>query len=257
MEETGRFAVETDLAIARDRRNLCVRAFDTLLPAAAVHLPHPLRRAALRRAGHERRGDRRRARWPPTRSRGRRRRPARAAGGTAPRGPPRQRRRRPAGRLRAVRGRRAPSASAVPPGLEAVLVVPRRAVRTREARAALPAAVPMADAVFNVGHAGAARCSASRAATSTSSRAACRPAAPAPPGAPLSRARPRCWAARRSSARSARRSRAPGRRCWCGARPTRRAGVVARARGRGGGVGRRPARSRFEPRGAAVVASAP
>ena len=42
----------------------------------------------------------------------------------------------------------------VPPGLEAVLVVPHRAVRTREARAALPAAVPMADAVFNVAHAG-------------------------------------------------------------------------------------------------------
>jgi homoserine kinase len=42
----------------------------------------------------------------------------------------------------------------VPAGLEAVLVVPHRAVRTREARAALPAAVPMADAVFNVSHAG-------------------------------------------------------------------------------------------------------
>jgi len=33
VEETGRFAVETGLAIARDRRNLCVRAFETLLPA--------------------------------------------------------------------------------------------------------------------------------------------------------------------------------------------------------------------------------
>jgi homoserine kinase len=42
----------------------------------------------------------------------------------------------------------------VPPGLEGVIVVPRRAVRTREARAALPATVPMADAVFNIGHAG-------------------------------------------------------------------------------------------------------
>jgi homoserine kinase len=40
-----------------------------------------------------------------------------------------------------------------PMGLEAVLVVPGEAVRTEAARAALPAAVPMADAVFNVAHA--------------------------------------------------------------------------------------------------------
>ena len=39
----------------------------------------------------------------------------------------------------------------VPPGLECALVVPRDAVRTKQARAALPAEVPMADAVFNVG----------------------------------------------------------------------------------------------------------
>jgi homoserine kinase len=40
-----------------------------------------------------------------------------------------------------------------PAGLEAVLVVPHEPMRTKEARAALPAVVPMADAVFNVGHA--------------------------------------------------------------------------------------------------------
>ena len=40
-----------------------------------------------------------------------------------------------------------------PPGLEAVLVVPAEAVRTAQARAALPASVPLADAVFNVAHA--------------------------------------------------------------------------------------------------------
>ena len=39
----------------------------------------------------------------------------------------------------------------VPIGLEAVLVVPDEAVRTREARRALPAQVPLADAVANVG----------------------------------------------------------------------------------------------------------
>jgi homoserine kinase len=40
-----------------------------------------------------------------------------------------------------------------PEGLEAVLVVPSESVRTEEARAALPFAVPMGDAVFNVAHA--------------------------------------------------------------------------------------------------------
>ena len=41
----------------------------------------------------------------------------------------------------------------VPPGLECALVVPREPVRTKQARAALPAEVPIADAVFNVGQA--------------------------------------------------------------------------------------------------------
>ena len=39
-----------------------------------------------------------------------------------------------------------------PTGLEALAVVPQEAVRTRAARAALPAQVPIADAVFNVAH---------------------------------------------------------------------------------------------------------
>jgi homoserine kinase len=39
-----------------------------------------------------------------------------------------------------------------PDGLEAVIVVPHEAVRTKQARAALPAEVPMADAVFNTAH---------------------------------------------------------------------------------------------------------
>jgi homoserine kinase len=40
----------------------------------------------------------------------------------------------------------------VPQGLEAVLVVPGEAVRTRDARRALPQHVPLKDAVANVGH---------------------------------------------------------------------------------------------------------
>ncbi len=39
-----------------------------------------------------------------------------------------------------------------PTGLEALAVVPDEAVRTRAARDALPAEVPIADAVFNVAH---------------------------------------------------------------------------------------------------------
>src|SRR6266536_2231011 len=39
-----------------------------------------------------------------------------------------------------------------PTGLEAVVVVPDAAVRTKAARAALPPEVPMADAVFNTAH---------------------------------------------------------------------------------------------------------
>jgi homoserine kinase len=40
-----------------------------------------------------------------------------------------------------------------PGGLEAIAVIPGDPVRTEEARAALPAHVPMADAVFNTAHA--------------------------------------------------------------------------------------------------------
>src|SRR5690606_19390843 len=39
-----------------------------------------------------------------------------------------------------------------PDGLEAVLVVPEEAVRTRRARSVLPATVPLQDAVHNVAH---------------------------------------------------------------------------------------------------------
>ncbi len=40
----------------------------------------------------------------------------------------------------------------VPDGLEALLVIPHDAVRTEQARAALPAQVPLADAVYNTAH---------------------------------------------------------------------------------------------------------
>jgi homoserine kinase len=149
VEETGRFGVLTDLEIARDRRNLCVRAFERLHPAdgftftirseiplsgglgssaaaivaglmAADHifeLDADVLELASEVEGH----------------------PDNVAAAVH-------------GGFVVCAGGRAASLEA-PGGLEAVLVVPDEAVRTRTARAALPAEVPLTDATFNVGHA--------------------------------------------------------------------------------------------------------
>jgi homoserine kinase len=148
--ETGSFGVVTDLQIARDRRNLAVRAFELLHPvdglefrirsnvplsgglgtsAAAIvaglvaadsmfELDADLLPLATRMEGH----------------------PDNVAAALL------------GGFVLCADGRaeRVP----VPDGLEAVLVVPHEHVRTAAARAALPEEVPMADAVFNVAHAG-------------------------------------------------------------------------------------------------------
>lgn len=148
--ETGAFAVMTDLAIARDRRNLAVRAFAALAPvdgiefrirsnvplsgglgtsAAAIvaglvaadsmyELDADLLDHAARLEGH----------------------PDNVAAALL------------GGFVLCADGRA--ERFAVPDGLEAVLVVPDEPVRTAAARAALPAEVPMADAVFNVAHTG-------------------------------------------------------------------------------------------------------
>ena len=149
VEETGTFAVETELDVARDRSNLVVRAFEQLHPAddftfriaseiplqgglgssaaaivagllAADHLfelDSDLFSAAVEIEGH----------------------PDNVAASLQ------------GGFVICADGEVARFDP--PAGLEGVLVVPERAVRTAEARAALPAEVPMADAVFNVGHA--------------------------------------------------------------------------------------------------------
>jgi len=149
VEETGRFGVHTDLQIARDRRNLAVRAFETLHPAdgfeftirsnvplagglgtsAAAYvaglmaadslfeLDAPLLADATRLEGH----------------------PDNAAAALL-------------GGFVVCVGARA-ARFEIPAGLEAILVVPHKHVRTAKARAALPAQVPMTDAVHNVGHA--------------------------------------------------------------------------------------------------------
>jgi homoserine kinase len=147
--ETGTFAVVTDLAIARDRRNLVVRGFERLHPpdrfefrirsqiplsgglgtSAAAYL------AGLLAADHlfELDADI-------------------LAHASELEG-------HPDNVAAALHGGFVVCADGqatrfeAPTGLEAILVVPYEPVRTREARAALPAQVPMADAAANVAHA--------------------------------------------------------------------------------------------------------
>lgn len=147
--ETGHFAVHTDLKIARDRRNLIVRAFAALHPpdafeftirseiplsgglgtSAAAYvagllaadsifeLDADLLAHATRLEGH------------------------------------------PDNVAAALRGGFVICSDGhverfdPPDGLECVLVVPEQAVRTAKAREALPSRVPVSDAVFNIAHA--------------------------------------------------------------------------------------------------------
>jgi homoserine kinase len=148
VQETGRFAVETDLKIARDRRNLAVRGFARLCSpdgftfriASQIPLSGGLGSSAsayvagLMAADHilgldadllaladELEGH-----------------PDNAAAALL------------GGFVVCADG---DAARFDPPaGLEAVVVVPHEAVRTKQARAALPPEVPMAEAVFNTAH---------------------------------------------------------------------------------------------------------
>jgi homoserine kinase len=149
VEETGRFEVRTDLAIARDRRNLCVRGFAALRPAdgarfairsdiplsgglgtsAAAYVAGLAAADALNGGGSDLLAHAARLEGHPDNV------AAALLGGFV-----------------VCTGARAVRVDP-PDGLEAVLVVPDRAVRTAKARAALPHDVPMADAVFNVGRA--------------------------------------------------------------------------------------------------------
>jgi homoserine kinase len=149
VEETGTFAVETDLQIATDRRNLAVRGFERLHPpdrfTFRIHSQIPLSGglgtsaaayvAGLMAADHlfELDAD---VLKHATELEGHPDNVAAALYG---------------GFVVCADGRAA--RFDIPAGLEAVLVVPHESVRTKEARAALPDVVPMADAIFNVGHA--------------------------------------------------------------------------------------------------------
>jgi homoserine kinase len=149
IEETGRFEVRTDLAIARDRRNLCVRGFTALRAAdgarftirsdiplsgglgtsAAAYVAGLAAADALNGGGADLLAHAARLEGHPDNV------AAALLGGFV-----------------VCTGARAERLDP-PAGLSAVLVVPDRAVRTAKARAALPAEVPMSDAVFNVGRA--------------------------------------------------------------------------------------------------------
>jgi homoserine kinase len=147
--ETGEFGVQTELDIARDRRNLCVRAFERLHPPDGMHFTirsHiPLSGglgssaaavvAGLLAADHmfELDAD---VLALATELEGHPDNAAAALNG---------------GFVICADGR---AARFDPPiGLEAVIVVPSEAVRTREAREALPDSVARPDAVFNTAHA--------------------------------------------------------------------------------------------------------
>lgn len=148
--ETGTFGVVTDLAIATDRRNLAVRAFERLSPEGVdrfefrISSDIPLSGglgssaaavvAGLMAADHlfELDADL-------------------LAEATAMEGHPDNAAAALLGGFVICADGRATRFDA-PAGLEAVVVVPHEAVRTKEARAALPAEVPMAEAVFNTAH---------------------------------------------------------------------------------------------------------
>ena len=148
--ESGRFAVHTDLPIARDRRNLCVRAFERLHAAddvefhirSEIPLSGGLGTSAAAIVAGLLAAD------------------SLGAGEEDLLAPAIELEGHPDNVAAALLGGFTLCADGVatrfepPDGLEGVLVVPGRAVRTAKARAALPEEIPMADAVFNVAHAG-------------------------------------------------------------------------------------------------------
>jgi homoserine kinase len=147
--ETGRFAVHTDLRIARDRRNLIVRGFQALAPvddfeftirsdiplsgglgtSAAAIVAGLVAADSIFELGADVLGE-------ATKIEGHPDNVAAALLG---------------GFVLCVDGHA--ERFEPPTGLECLLVVPDQAVRTAKAREALPSRVPMSDAVFNIAHA--------------------------------------------------------------------------------------------------------
>jgi homoserine kinase len=146
--ETGSFALDTDLDVARDRRNLVVRAFAELLEpdafafrirsdiplsgglgsSAAAHVAGLVAAAELTGADHDL-----------------------LQHATALEGHPDNAAAAMLGGF-VICADDGATRFSPPAGLAAVVVVPGTPVRTKAARAALPPEVPMADAVFNTAH---------------------------------------------------------------------------------------------------------
>jgi homoserine kinase len=148
VEETGKFAVETDLPVSTGRENLCVRAFERLHSAdgftfrirSRIPLSGGLGSSAaaivagLMAADHLFELD-----------------AELLALATELEGHPDNVAAALSGGFVICADGEAIRFEA-PTGLEALAVVPQEAVRTRTARAALPVEVPLQDAVFNVAH---------------------------------------------------------------------------------------------------------
>ncbi len=200
------------------RDNLVVRAFETLHSADRLSFMIRSEIPLARGPRLERRGDRRRA--------GRRRPPLRA--GADPRGDagsrrgdrgaPGQRRGGDPRRLRdlRLRGRSPVAARFDPPeGLEAV-VIPADEVATERARDAIPAEVPIADAVANARRRLAAGARPPARGPRPGLTRPARPHPPASPARPLPALDGDGRRAPASSAPSGRRSPVPARPCWSG-----------------------------------------
>ena len=156
MEETGEFSLDPGgLEVSTGRDNLVVRAFESLRSGRRHRLPAAQRDPAGAGPRLQRRGDRRRPL--------RRRPPLRAGalqGGDAGAGdrswrdiPTTSRRRSTAASSSAGparTGRRCAARFDPPEGLEGIVVIPPEEVSTERAREAIPAEVPLADAVANV-----------------------------------------------------------------------------------------------------------
>jgi homoserine kinase len=149
VQETGHFAVHTDLKIARDRRNLIVRGFAALHPpddfeftirsdiplsgglgtSAAAIVAGLVAADSIFELGANLLGEATRLEGHPDNV------AAALLGGFVLCSDGHAERFDP------------------PPGLECLLVVPGQAVRTAKAREALPSRIPVQDAVFNIAHA--------------------------------------------------------------------------------------------------------
>ena len=224
--------------VPADRSNLCVRAFEVLHPADGLSFQI-------------------RSEIPPAAGLGS---SAAAIVAGLSRGRPHVRARRAAVRARRASWRATPTTSPPrcsaaswsapatspvrfdpPPGLEGVLAIPPDPVPTAEARAALPAEVPMADAVHNVAHASLLVLGLAQRRLLADRPRPVRPAAPGPPRAHLYPRSMELLEPRRGARRRGRHDlRRRARPCCSGAHWQQTGNLPGRAEARGAGLRRAP-----------------